>query len=474
MLSLIACANKPEPVDEITPPASEVTPYAPTVYSPPQVTITSTPEAQKPLPNNEDVYTDYSAYTPYKRINDEIYTRLSADFLSYLIPSDDYGALVPYVGECFGMAEDDYFAMYGLCTKDGMIVTDPVYRAAYQPSRYNAIFELIERPVYKLVRLEAVNEKIYKDSFSASGSDSENEHMSAESEDAANKPLLQAIPNIAICALNGSWVTDYYYKVDFYEGIMLLHREKDADVIDYNGNFLYNTQDLNVDIQMNDDPSFIWSNHIVDYSDGLFFLKKWILVGKEEVCEGEWRDIRSAQCAFVNELTGEAFILPYEEVNAFSDGRAKVKQGGLWGYINTDMELIIDFQFDYATAFFGGLANCRLLDGRYVLINKDGEIVDVSDQYLSNPAEKSYFDNLEEPESNNYSFSRGVVYDKNGKTLFTYDANLDYLEHADVFTLSYNKDIYGHWSYTLVKFEIIDSNGKCVFRKNVVSQWCYD
>jgi len=467
MLSLVACADKSAPVDEESPSANKKTPFVPAIPNPPPVTEHNTPDVNKPLFKIGDVHTDYSAYTTYTHTNDEIYTRLSTDFLPELIPSNGYGTLVPYVGEYFCELDWDSFVMYGLCTTGGMIVTDPVYKDVYQPSEYSNYQGTIKYPVYKLERLMAENENRYSDIFDDGGSDLDNERASAESEGAANEPS-KKIPNIAVCALDGSWVTDYYNRADFYEEIMLLHRDKDADVFDYNGNFLYNTQVLKVDIKLNDDPLVEWANYIVDYQDGLFFLRvwKWVVEWEGER-EDNWRCILSA---FVNELTGEVYILDYEDVSAFQDGRAAVRQGGLWGYINTDMELVIGFQFDSAESFIGGLAKCRLPDGRHVLITKDGEITAESYSYFRNPAEKSYSDYLAEPEFI-YDDSGGTdVRDRNGKILFTYDGRLRYLEQARMFSLSHY-NLYGYWNNVLTTFELIDANGKCVFRKNVASQW---
>jgi len=147
--------------------------------------------------------------------------------------------------------------------------------------------------------------------------------------------------------------------------------------------------------------------------------------------------------------------------------------GGLWGYIDTDMETVIDFQFEYADSFVGGLASCRLPDGKYVLITKDGEATAESDSEIVNPNEKPYSGNYAQPEYIYYPYVGTDVRDRNGEVLFTYDGELDYLEHANVFALSRYK-VYSYQDSALVKFELLDTTGKCVFRKNVVSQWSYD
>jgi len=484
MLSLAACADKPVPIDVETPSANEETPSTsketpsvsketpitsketpddPTIPSAHLATAPDTPVEKTPSPKIEGVYSDFSAYTPYTYTNDEIYTRLSEDFLPELIPSNSYGTLVPYIGEYFCDLDDSDFVMFGLCPTDGMIVTDPVYKDVELIIVYSDYQGHIEFPAYKLELLMAENENMYLDMLGAGRGEPEDEQTPAEYVSASNKPR-KGIPNIAACALDGSWATDYYYEADYYEDFMLLHRENDADVFDYNGKFLYNTRDLNVDIQLNDDPSFEWANHIYDYREGYFLLHKWILArqGDEDRIYGLY--------AFVNEHTGEAYVLDYEYVYAFHEGRAAVMQGGLWGYVNTDMELVIDLQFEDAERFIEGLARCRLPSGKYVLITKDGKVTVESDQYLSNPAEKSYFDWLEESEFIYDPYGGTDVRDRNGIRIFKYDGRLNYLEQARMFALSrYSGYAEGH--SVMTTFELLDTKGKCVFRKNVASQW---
>ena len=253
MLSLIACSAKSDSVDETSPYADENMQYASLDTPSADNDVLSTQkdmqyahavsiqapddpmniDTQIPFPKTGSIYTDYSMYTPYTNANDEIYTRLSKDFLPEIIPSDSYGTIVPYVGEYLGDNDGYDFAIFGLCTTDGMIITDPVYRSIYQTNGYNDSYGYISQqfPVYKLERLIAENEKMYISE--------------------GNISAVSIVPNIAICAIDGSWVTDYYYDVRFFGEFMLLYRENDADVFDYTGNFLYNTQDIHVDLQLN-------------------------------------------------------------------------------------------------------------------------------------------------------------------------------------------------------------------------------
>ena len=66
----------------------------------------------------------------------EVYTRLSPEPLPDLIPSDDYGPLLTYVGDRLDGQWWDY-EKYGLVTREGRIVTDPVYDGAWRLSYFD-------------------------------------------------------------------------------------------------------------------------------------------------------------------------------------------------------------------------------------------------------------------------------------------------------------------------------------------------
>lgn len=60
--------------------------------------------------------------------------------------------------------------------------------------------------------------------------------------------------------------------------------------------------------------------------------------------------------------------------NLFNSGLLAVGKNNQWGYIDQNGEVIIDFSFDYASAFFEDTAIVRE-DGLYYVINKQGEAV---------------------------------------------------------------------------------------------------
>lgn len=64
---------------------------------------------------------------PYSDKIDNLY-RFYPDFVDSFIPSDDYGKVYPYIGTTADIPHYGNVPIYGLCTADGGIVCDPVYR----------------------------------------------------------------------------------------------------------------------------------------------------------------------------------------------------------------------------------------------------------------------------------------------------------------------------------------------------------
>ena len=78
------------------------------------------PESAQP---QQGVAVHWDVLTPEA---ENIAERRYEEYTDELIPADDYGPLVPYIGgEANGEWEQSWF--YGLATRDGEIVTDPVY-----------------------------------------------------------------------------------------------------------------------------------------------------------------------------------------------------------------------------------------------------------------------------------------------------------------------------------------------------------
>ena len=88
---------------------------------------------------NVDVHWDVLTPKP-----ENVAERWYEDYTPDLIPSDEYGQLVPYIG---GEAQSEIWGnswFYGLATRDGVIVTDPVFLEIntldwYDPAKYGRV-----------------------------------------------------------------------------------------------------------------------------------------------------------------------------------------------------------------------------------------------------------------------------------------------------------------------------------------------
>ena len=80
--------------------------------------------------------------------------------------------------------------------------------------------------------------------------------------------------------------------------------------------------------------------------------------------------------------TNGARVFPaiFENVGAFDSTLTAVKRYGKWGYANGEVDLIIDYQFDYAWAFENGRAKIEL-DGKQGIIDLEGNVI-IPAEYL--------------------------------------------------------------------------------------------
>lgn len=111
-LLLTGCAPQEEP----PPPAEEIPPL--------------TVEEKLPIV----VQTDWSQLGEREKLPPPVGTRRYEDYTAALIPADDYGQLIPYAGLRL-MADwpADDGCLYGLMTREGEVVVDPVYSSVYAP-----------------------------------------------------------------------------------------------------------------------------------------------------------------------------------------------------------------------------------------------------------------------------------------------------------------------------------------------------
>jgi len=294
------------------------------------------PEPVPPPAARWDVRTDYSALTPYVPPNN-MYSRLRPGPLPELLPSNDYGMLLPYSGAVVMDNGNLREVRSGFVTIDGVIVTDLVYDRIERAAYYLPL-DIMERPAYRLV----VNT------------------MSPESS------MYFHQSKAAACALDGSWITEFdYVEVIFSDTVIFLirdHGSYDIDVYDYSGRKLYNTLELE---WINDIHPNQWPGSLAyDVSEGYGFVK-----------------MQDGTVAAYEALTGNIRNTEYAGAWAFCEGFATVTKNSidsgdypeLWGYINRDFELVIPPAYTQVRSFQHGWAVVETGDGSQQIINTRGE-----------------------------------------------------------------------------------------------------
>ncbi len=319
-LLLPACAAQEKPSAASPLPASPSPSPSPSVVAPapsPKVTYFVRP--------------DYAHLTPYEP-EKEVYTRLSEEFMPELVPSDDYGPLLPYVGSLVATEIWGEFYKYGLVTREGMIVTDAVYIGAYQRKDSSPII------------------------------------LTKSAEPPGENGELKPVMRYALCAPDGSWITPFIYEdVQYFDKVILLMRDSetnDIDVLDYDGNLLYNTKTKPDFAKLPPDTFGDPDNPepVADFytGDGFVAVIPW--------------DSDSSKFYF-NELIGAVTFLDFEELGPFSEGLAAVKKDGKWGYINTSFEIVLEPAYKYAGDFTDGRAVVGLPTRESAVIDRSGNIL---------------------------------------------------------------------------------------------------
>lgn len=346
------------------------------------------------------VKTDYSGLTPYEPLQ-EVFTRLSEEEMSELIPSDDYGILLPYAGSIlyseFGSAVS---SKYGLITSNGMMVTDAIYSSAYQIGIYDNTNDTI----------------LYQSAYLLSVSPEEIDLDDPDSQSSL----------YAACGLDGSWITSFDYTIASYnEDIIVMVRDietSDIDVFDYNGKLLYNMKDL-------------------AYIDQL---ATWALSMLYESGEGYTTlQLSDGRMAFLENLTGDIILTEYEMAFSFTDGLAVIEKDGLWGYINTDFETVIDPKYMGANPFVNGNAIVQLTNGNYCLIDQEGNTLYTSSEGPIYGLDSNFY----------------CVYDTNGDPLLYLDGDLNVTDAViDGYQVSYVSD--GWFYYRTENAVVVFSDAK--------------
>lgn len=75
------------------------------------------------------------------------------------------------------------------------------------------------------------------------------------------------------------------------------------------------------------------------------------------------------------QASGPTLVPPIGPTTYFSEGRARIRRDGRWGFIDRAGEVVIPPRFARAGSFRDGLARVRFADGRTGYVTRDGTVV---------------------------------------------------------------------------------------------------
>ncbi len=161
-----------------------------------------------------------------------------------------------------------------------------------------------------------------------------------------------------------------------------------------NGKWRNADGDLNIGSKQYDELKTYFDGHVAVKING-----KWGVINKkeefliqpiyDEIALDELDICYRQSCSFVKDGTkyylfkdGEKLENSYDGAKVFNEtGYGAVKQGGKWGFINTDGEVVINYKFDDALSFSYNLAAVKVGD-LWGYINVYGDVV-IEPQFLN-------------------------------------------------------------------------------------------
>jgi hypothetical protein len=277
----------------------------------------------------------------------EIGSRWYAGSMPVLLPRPDYGPLYPYVGAAMSDGWLQTQVLFGLSTADGRTVTDPVYNLA----------EIIEKDgsaIYMLSRYSGHSR--HETTFAALDGSWAVTYQDNSLRRSMLDPGLTAslMPNL-----------DY---IPVYNG-------SGWGAIDYNGNEAYPCRER-FPVLFCEGLAAVWNTdgteyHYIDIQGrtvlGPFESPHQMMDGAEEM----WR---------------------FETLSLhFSHGLARFYQDGLWGYIDTAGNVVIEPQYWHSSAFYGAYA--IIVDAGYTFsaIDREGNVLITADNGHILPLDETFF-----------------------------------------------------------------------------------
>ena len=325
-------------------PAAEETP-TPAPEPTPTQTAEPTPTPE-PTPVYSGVHTDWSKLEPYQPVQ-AVYTRRYEGFTDTLIPAEDYGPLIPFVGTKLTVGEelagmyDEGFDLYGLVTLEGEVVMDPVLTSVLLLEEYDSTYYVVSQPKVMLL-----GKTVYDGEGHPEG-------------------------RYALCAIDGSWCTDFLYKysweitpcVTFSQGVPLETGDGTLAFLDPDTGNVLRTLDLAAQVGTRNISPF--AIHVDDNT------------GWTSVSLYYWGESgENGSISLLFDPDGKAHALPAESWWAYQygDGLVPVFTGDhRYGYVDAETgEWAIQPKFTEAETFINGVAPVMDEDGIY-FINTKGE-----------------------------------------------------------------------------------------------------
>ncbi len=372
---------------------------------------------------------------------DEKFSRFYAEHTDKLIPRDDYGMLIPFVGSITEYypadPEDRFFGgkmsfeNYGLCTLDGKIVVDAVYSGIYPQDDGNGNY------YYVLTKDLSFDEKNY-----------------------STKTYT------AVCSVDGSWMTEL-------DGMSLNYIYGNAE--DGNGRLVVMSGDV-----MNDSD---FTYKVLDFKGNVIYEASvengWIYFGNfgkdglAPVVTSTFGENAYYDGCYID-INGNKVVGGFSDCGEFTDGFAVVRfdvpgkekdTQSLAGIINTRGKLVIPAQYD---SIFANPKNKMFImskDGDHYLASYSGG-KDLSESIIK----------LDTPFANgSYSF----VGKNNGVLHFFSHQNGGYHEFTNLSTgkkivssqlgaspnvsPNWDSDIFAHLDHNTRVFTFMDKSGKTLY-----------
>jgi hypothetical protein len=377
---------------------SEDLEYTDPEYTVPEYTEPETVEPEPTLPPEPidwQVHTDWSHYRPYSGSGAQ-YTRLREGPLDHFEPSEDYGAVYPYVASVlYAESEQGYhygtLRIFGLADGSGRILTDGIYRSVdvldggqENGAPLNRRYYVVSRSLGAETEIREAQGWTYTD--------------------------IRPIVRCGLISMDGSFALDCVYtsikKMDC--GILCCESEKEPKFTLYNDEW----EPILTGGDVFDATECDWWD--LDYSDGLFYAYVWSYSGDPK--------------AWFCDEAGKRVLGPYVDAGPFRDGLACVSEDGKrYGFIDKTGAWVVDPVYTYRNDFEDGRVLVRTEDDCFVVLDPTGREVLHSgpDDWIS-AAACGYL--LEKGDT----WNEKEYYDRDGNLLISGDWQLDCLD-ADTF-----------------------------------------